>query len=401
VQPEEGSLYVDSESKSQSRRLAQNMEVGGCQPLIARLKGNFCNAFLPVDNAATLYFDSKSSIPSPFRSSSFDVLPEVIIAIILSFLFEGMNTKWEDAIHDLRSITSVSKSIRKVLITSVLPEMRICMNMVSCTCPSKTFHTILLLSKHRVKLQGFHVNGGYNDFDLLAAILSISFQSDSIEDLTLNLPARPVPSRYIQPTSCKIEDYMKIPPEFSRLSVTGFIALPMFRSLVRLKISILINPMVWDDAHDALFSIPKLKHFDLKLSFISKARTSTSPGLYHLSERLSRMRNLEELTLRASGVNSHRIPYLFSTNFKIYSLSLCRISLFHLPNGFYLRYCVCPNLEILECRNGIHGNGVRPSDPLLQESRDISIPGDEFVVGQYPFFGMVVPPTCIVKFGID
>ena len=120
----------------------------------------------------------------------FEDLPESVIAIVLSFLFSSEKTDWSQAMYDFNSVTCLNKDIRTRLKTSILAQLPIELNLLHFTCPSCTFHTLVHLAKYKFKLNALHLNSGYNDFDLLATLMCVHFESTRIKSLTINLPAR-------------------------------------------------------------------------------------------------------------------------------------------------------------------------------------------------------------------
>lgn len=340
----------------------------------------------------------------------FEDLPESVIAIVLSFLFSGVKTDWSQAMHDFNSVKCLNKSMRTRLGTFILPQLPIALNLVHYACPSCTFHTLIQLGKYKFKLTELHLNSGYNDFDLLATLMCAHFESTLIKSLTINLPARPVPDRYIRPhhkynrssrlpsLTCGIERYIEIPKEFSRMHISGFIALPIFQALTTLKTSMFLSPIAWDDSYDCIFELPLLQSLHLSLSFLSKPRTKNSPSLQTLSARIGAMQNLQQITLRVTSVDSGRYGVLFTHNFHLRSNTLRRAHFHQLPAGFFLRDCHCPKLELLTCRDSCHGNGVRPNDPSDCENIDFTAIEGDYTLGTHPFFGMVTPSECVVSF---
>ena len=341
-------------------------------------------------------------------SPGFGSLPDDVIANALSFLFSGEKTDWKEAVRDLASIKCLNKAISQRLTSSILPKMKCSVNFLHFADPSRTFYTLLLLGKSQIKLSALHINCGYHDFDLLATLLSMHFDATGIQCLTLELPARPVPSRYIAPTADHVllpsskthvpgvGQYIDIPMEFTRFALSDLLSLSLFQSLTTLKTSLMLNPIVWNPGLDVLYQLPMLRSLDLKLTFVPRPRTVSCASLQTVSNVIHQMMNLEELTLRACGHDSERCAVLFMNSFALRSSTL-RIAIFHqLPSRFFLRECNCPRLELFTCRSSSDGNGVRPRDPAIEENRYFPA-GEEYIVGSHSFFGMNVPNECVVS----
>lgn len=346
----------------------------------------------------------------PMVRPGFESMPDDVIANALSFLFSSETTDWQEAVHDFISIKCLNKALSLRLKKSILPAMSCSVDLQHFSNPSRVFYTLILLGRSQMKLDALHINGGYHDFDLLATLLSVSFDATSIRTLTISLPARPVPSRFIAPDAyhaylpssragnSRIGEFIDIPIEFSKMNLPTFLSLRCFQSLTTLKTSVLVNPLAWDRINDPMFQLTMLRSLDLKLAFISKPRTPISASLQTFSEVIHQMRNLEVLTLRASGCDSDRYGVTFMNSFALRSQTL-RIANFHeLPSGFFLRECQCPRLEIFTCRRSKDGNGVRPGDPAVFGNQDFGAEHEDYTVGSCPFFGMNVPRGCLVSF---
>lgn len=367
-----------------------------------RLKG--------VDSAERIGAMKRASDRLQAIRPGFDCLPDDVIANALSFLFSGDKTDWKEAAHDLSSISCLNKAISSRLKRSILPTITCSVNLLHFLCPSRTFYTLISLGKSKIKLSALHINGGYNDFDLLATLLSLHFNATKIHSLTLVLPARPVPSRYIAPRAdsefqppyitdeSRMGQSIKIPVEFTKTSLSGFLSLRCFHSLTTLKTSVLLNPSIWDQGSDIIFQLPMLRFLDLKLTFVAKPRTPVSTSIQALSDLIYQMRNLEELTLSVCGCDPEQCAVIFMNSFALRSTTLRIVNFDQLPSGFYLRECQCPRLEMFTCRSSCVGNGVRPGDPAIVGNRDFAEDDEEYSVGSCPFFGMDVPSECIVSF---
>ena len=337
-------------------------------------------------------------------------MPDDVIANALSFLFSSEKTNWKEAVHDFINIKCLNKAISQRLKRSILPAMTFSVDLQHFSSPSRTFNTLVLLGRSQIKLDALHINGGYHDFDLLATLFSMSFDATSIRSLTISLPARPVPSRFIAPGDyhehlpssrthvSRIGQFIDIPPQFTKMSLPSFLSLRCFQSLTTLKTSVLMNPLAWDQNVDFMFQLPMLRSLDLKLSFISKPRTPSSASLQTFSEVIHQMRALEHLTLRASGCDSARYGVIFMNSFALRSQTLRTVNFHELPSGFFLRECQCPKLELFTCRRTKDGNGVRPGDPAVVGNQDFVAYDEDYTVGSCPFFGMNVPRGCVVSF---
>ena len=372
---------------------------------------------IPGDSQIVKRNKAKQEVTSQHLRPCFEDLPDVVIENTLSFLFCSENTDWREAIHDFNSILCLSKVTRERLSASIFPTMSFSVNLLNSSCPEFSFHALVALSKSRIKLDALQVNAGYNDFDLLATLCCDYFDTSRIKCLKIKLPPRPVPSRYLQPACQHIQDThgsivptrpegvygiehcIQIPPEYAGICSSRFHSLDNFQLLTTLRTSLLFNPRIWDDRNNCIFQLPLLRSLDLNLAFICTPRADTAcGGLQVLSEVITRMKNLEELALRACGIQSARCGIAFIKYFALRS-EVLRIARFReLPKGFFLRECVCPKLELFTCRGGYYGNGVRPDDPAMLENIGFAREKEDYTAGSQNFFGMVVPSDCDVSF---